>query len=234
MDNLEEIRERVSNANREIYDSGLVKLTWGNVSEIERERGLVAIKPSGVPFNELQRSDIPVVHILNGREYMKAKKLSVDTPTHLVLYKEFPLIKSIVHTHSPYATAFAQAEKEIACLGTTHADHFRGSIPVSRALESDEIVNEYELNIGKAIAQTFKRKGLNYLDVPACLIPHHGVYVWGKSTDKAVENAIVLEEVAKLNILTLQLNPKTSELSSNLRDFHYSRKHGPSKTYGQT
>lgn len=227
-----ELRRSVKDVNCFLPIEGLVKLTWGNASAIDRKEGVMAIKPSGVDFDLLRSRDIVVLN-LRGDKVSGNLKPSVDAPTHLHLYKIFGDIGGIVHSHSTYATAFAQAGSPILCLGTTHADHFYGDIPIVRELRKDEMKKSYEIAVGKSIVDTFKTLGLNYREVPACLLPHHGVFAWGRTIEDALTNAIAVEEVAKMNILTLGLNPKIQSLPNALLKEHYRRKHGKDAYYGQ-
>lgn len=233
MDNeLKLLKELVCRANRQVSESGLVKFTWGNASAITNDRKLVVIKPSGVHYEKMSPQDMVVVD-LQGKIVEGNLKPSSDLPTHLELYKNFPQTKSIVHTHSTYATAFAQAKKPIPALGTTHADYFHGNVPVTRDLKPSEVKQDYELNTGKVIVQTFKKKRISYLDVPTCLVASHGVFAWGHSCDNAVHNAVVVEEIALMAINTLLLNPKIKSLPLYVAEKHYQRKHGKNAYYGQ-
>jgi L-ribulose-5-phosphate 4-epimerase len=228
-----ELREIVCLANRKLGESGLVILTWGNVSGVDRERGVMAIKPSGVEYEQLTPESIVVLSLETGEVVEGDPRPSSDTPTHLLLYREFESIGGVVHTHSPYATAWAQACKEIPCLGTTHADYFYGTVPLTRMLTPEEIAENYELNTGKVIVECFRERNLNPSEMPAVLVPYHGVFVWGDDPMKALENAIVLEEVAKLALFTLALNPEVNPIPQPLLDKHFFRKHGPTAYYGQ-
>ncbi len=227
------MREQVCLANRKLGESGLVILTWGNVSGVDRNEGVMAIKPSGVDYDQLTPEDIVVVSLETGKVVEGSLRPSSDTPTHWWLYREFPTIGGIVHTHSPFATAWAQAGRELPCFGTTHADYFYGTIPLTRLLTPEEIASDYELNTGKVIVECFRKRGLNPEEMPAVLLPYHGVFVWGKDPMKALENAIVLEEVAKLAYYTLALNPHQPPVPQALLDKHFFRKHGPGAYYGQ-
>ena len=231
-----EFRERVSEANRELFEKGLVVQTWGNASAIDRENEAVYIKPSGVVFNELTAEKIPKVSY-TGSRIEGILKPSVDTPIHLALYEGFQEIGGIVHTHSEYATVFAQAKFSIPCFGTTHADYFNGTIPVVGDLSKDEIEEDYERHIGEGIVSYFDTLGIKPLEVPAALVPSHGAFAWGRNLDDALENAIVLEEVAKLAYRTPLLSScfiaKFPQMSKDLLDKHYQRKHGDGSYYGQ-
>ena len=227
---LEQLKERVCQENKRIKTSGLVVLTWGNVSAIDRESGLVVIKPSGVSTETMKPEDMVVVN-LDGVVVEGSYRPSSDTPTHLYLYKAFPDIGGIVHTHSCYATSFAQSGMPIPPLGTTHADQFYGEVPCSRPLTDEEINTEYEANTGKVIAETFAE--LDYNAIPAVLVNQHGVFTWGKTCEKAVEVAITLEEVAKMAMNTVLINPSATCVGKTLLDKHYLRKHGKNAYYGQ-
>jgi len=226
------LKSQVCFANKNLVKYGLVLFTWGNASAITNDRKLVVIKPSGVLYNKLKPSDMVVID-LNGKVVEGKLKPSSDTFTHLELYKNFDKINSVVHTHSKYATSFAQAKKPINIFGTTQADYFNGTIPVTHEMTQTEIGSSYELNIGKGIVETFKMKRLNPLDVPACLVASHGVFVWGTSCENAVHNAVVLEEIAFMTIYSLLLNPELKEISKCLKEKHFFRKHGKNAYYGQ-
>ncbi|MBE6834706.1 MAG: L-ribulose-5-phosphate 4-epimerase [Ruminococcaceae bacterium] len=230
MSYLNELKERVYKQNLELVKQNLVVLTWGNVSAIDRESGLVVIKPSGVDYSTMKAEDMVVVD-LDGNKVEGRLNPSSDTPTHLELYKAFPEIGGVVHTHSFYATSFAQAGKDITAYGTTHADCFYGDVPCARALTKEEIENEYEKNTGKVIIETFDK--LDYKAVPAVLIKNHGPFTWGKTPEKAVENAVTLEAVAKMAINTRLINPSVERVDQYLLDKHYFRKHGKNAYYGQ-
>lgn len=226
---LEELRSTVCKANKDLLRHGLVLFTWGNVSQIDRETGLVVIKPSGVSYDEMTPEDMVIVN-LEGRVVEGALRPSSDTPTHLALYRSFPEIGGIVHTHSTHATAWAQAGREIPVLGTTHADEFHGSVPCTREMRREEIFGAYEEETGNVIAECFK--GRNPMDTPAVLVRNHGPFTWGKDAEKAVYNAAALEEVARMAFITLMLNPESS-IKEDLIEKHHARKHGPGATYGQ-
>jgi L-ribulose-5-phosphate 4-epimerase len=227
---LEKLKEEVWKANLDLVKHGLVVLTWGNVSGIDCESGFVVIKPSGVDYDKMEIEDMVVVD-LNGNVVEGNKKPSSDTPTHVELYKAFPKLGGITHTHSNFATMFAQACKKIPCLGTTHADHFYGSIPVTRILTKEEVEKAYELNTGKIIVDTFSR--LDITNMPAVLVAGHAPFAFGKNAGDSVKNALVLERVAEMAIGTFQLNPQVSNLPDYISEKHYIRKHGPNAYYGQ-
>ena len=227
---LEQLRKDVCQANRDLERHRLVLFTWGNVSGVDRAQGLVVIKPSGVPYAELTPDNMVVLD-LNGGVVEGTLKPSSDAPTHIVLYNEFPEIGGITHTHSPHATMFAQACRPIPCLGTTHADHFRGEIPVTRTLRKPEIEGHYERYTGLVIVERFMR--LEAGDMPAVLVANHGPFTWGKTPTAAMVNSVVLEEVARMAAGTLQLAPNISVLPGMLQDRHFLRKHGPGAYYGQ-
>ena len=225
---LEELKKRVFEQNIALVKHGLVVLTWGNVSAKDEETGLVVIKPSGVPYDTMKAEDMVVVD-LDGNTVEGDYRPSSDLPTHLYLYKQYPTLGGIVHTHSTYATAFAQSGREIPAYGTTHADAFYGNVPCARELTDEEIDEAYEWNTGKVIAETVT----NVEAIPAILVKNHGVFTWGKTPEKAVENAVTLEEVAKMALLTEQLNKATPRIKQHLLDKHYFRKHGKNAYYGQ-
>ncbi|MBC7362137.1 MAG: L-ribulose-5-phosphate 4-epimerase [Candidatus Aminicenantes bacterium] len=226
----EELKKRVYEANLKLVEYGLVILTFGNASEIDREKGVMAIKPSGVEYEKMTPEDIVVLD-LNGRPVEGNLKPSSDTPTHLYLYNSFPAISGIAHAHSDYATAFAQAGIGIPCLGTTHADHFPGPVPITRVLKEEEVAGDYELNTGKVIVERFSQ--LDPLHYPACLVSGHGPFAWGKSAREAVDNLLALEKIAKMAALTLFINPEAKNLKDYLIKKHFERKHGPKAYYGQ-
>ena len=226
---LDELKQQVYEANMELPAKGLVTYTWGNVSGIDRERGLFVIKPSGVDYEKLT-PDMLVVMDLNGEKVEGSLNPSSDTPTHIELYKAFPEVGGIVHTHSPWATSWAQAGRSIPCYGTTHADYFFGDIPCARALTADEINGEYEKNTGLVIAETFKDKNPVY--VPGVLCTNHGPFAWGVDAAEAVHNAVVMEEVAKMAYRCEHLKAELSEAPQVLQDKHFFRKHGENAYYG--
>jgi L-ribulose-5-phosphate 4-epimerase len=227
---LEELKKIVFHANMELVQKGLVIYTWGNVSGIDRESGLVVIKPSGVDYDVMKAEDMVVVD-LYGNVVEGNYKPSSDTATHLELYKAHPEMGGIVHTHSTYAVTFAQAGLAIPALGTTHADYFYGDIPCTRDLTKEEIESAYEVNTGKVILETIGER--NPMEVPGIVVKNHGPFTWGKTPDGAVYNAVVLDTVAKMAYLTMTLNPKASRAPQYLLDKHYYRKHGENAYYGQ-
>lgn len=227
---LEELKELVYKANMELPCHGLVTFTWGNVSAIDRETGLFVIKPSGVEYEKLTPEDM-VVMDLQGNRVEGRLNPSSDTATHLELYKAFPKMGGIVHTHSPWATSWAQAGRSIPCYGTTHADYIYGEVPCLRCLTKEEIDEAYETNTGLLIADYFKDK--EYMAIPACLCKNHGPFAWGKDAMEAVHNAVVLEEVAKMAARCEQINPQVQPAPQALLDKHYLRKHGAGAYYGQ-
>lgn len=234
---LEELKEKVCKANLDLVKHGLVIFTWGNVSAIDRSSGLVVIKPSGVSYDTMKPSDMVVVD-LDGRVVEGELNPSSDTPTHLVLYKSFPEIGAVVHTHSTYATAWAQAGLDIPNIGTTHSDYFHEDIPCTRNMKKREVFGEYEKETGNVIVERFK--GMKPMDTPAVLVRNHGPFAWGTDADNAVHNAVVLEEVAKMGFISMTLNLSTLDIVNHsprmnklLIEKHYSRKHGPDAYYGQ-
>ena len=226
---LENLKKEVLEANLLLPKYGLVTFTWGNVSAVDRESGLVVIKPSGVPYETLKVEDLVVVS-LEGKIVEGNKRPSSDTPTHLELYRRFKDIKAVVHTHSRWATSFAQAGMGIKAMGTTHADYFYGDILCTRALRKDEIESDYELNTGKVIVETYE--GIDPLSRPGVLVKNHGPFSWGKDADNAVYNAVVMEQVAKMAFVSFSVNPETT-MNPLLIEKHFSRKHGPNAYYGQ-
>ncbi|MBZ5752581.1 L-ribulose-5-phosphate 4-epimerase [Metabacillus rhizolycopersici] len=229
---LEQLKKDVLEANLQLPKHGLVTFTWGNVSGIDREQGLVVIKPSGVPYEKLKVGDLVVLN-LDGEIVEGTLRPSSDTPTHLALYRGFSQIGGIVHTHSPWATSWAQAHRPIPGLGTTHADYFYGEIPITRLLTQQEIMNGYELETGNVIIETFEKLDLDPIAMPGVLVASHAPFCWGKNADEAVHNAVVLDEVAKMAFHTFQLNPQIDVIDQFLLDKHYLRKHGPVAYYGQ-
>jgi len=229
---LENLKKQVYEANMELPKRGLVAYTWGNVSGIDRESGLFVIKPSGVEYDELRPEDLVVLD-LDGNKVEGTLNPSSDTKTHVELYKAFPEIGGIVHTHSLYAVAWAQSCRDIPCYGTTHADYFYGPIPCARSLTPAEIEEDYERNTGKVIVETFHNREINPVYVPAVICSNHGPFTWGKDAAQAVYHAVVLEEVAHMVMLTEQNNPRVSPAPQALQDKHFMRKHGPNAYYGQ-
>ena len=225
----DELKKRVLEANLALVKYNLITLTWGNVSEIDRKNGVIAIKPSGVEYEKLTKDDIVVID-LNGNKIDGELNPSSDTPTHLELYRTFSSIGGIVHTHSHFATVFAQSEMGIPALGTTHADAFYGDIPCTRKMKKEEIFSDYELQTGKVIAQSFTDEKVE--EIPGVLVCGHGPFSWGKDAYDAVKNAVILEEVARMAYHTLTLNKKV-EFQKELLDKHYYRKHGKNAYYGQ-
>lgn len=228
---LKDLKEQVCQANLLLSDYGLVTFTWGNVSGIDREKRLMVIKPSGVPYENLKPEDMVIVELETGRVLEDGLMPSSDAPTHLELYSAFPKIGGIVHTHSRWATVFAQAGRGIAALGTTHADHFHGEVPCTRKMTRDEINGDYEKETGLVIKETFEER--DPLAIPAVLVHSHGPFAWGAEPMDAVHNAVVLEEVACMNFHTLILKPDIPPIPNELLDKHYLRKHGANAYYGQ-
>ena len=229
---LKSLREAVYEANMELPRRGLVTYTWGNVSAVDRAAGLMVIKPSGVEYEDLS-SDKLVVLDLDGRRVEGSLNPSSDTRTHLELYRAFPEIGGIVHTHSAHAVAWAQAGRDIPCFGTTHADYFYGPVPCARALSPEEVEDDYEGSTGRVIVETFRERGLNPVHVPGVICRSHGPFTWGRDAAQAVYHAAVLEEVAKMAIFTVQINPEALPAPQHVLDKHFMRKHGPNAYYGQ-
>ena len=229
---LEELKQEVYEANMMLPQLGIVTFTWGNVSGLDRNKGLFVIKPSGVPYEKLCPEDMVVVD-LNGEVVEGRLNPSSDTLTHMVLYREFAQINAIVHTHSSWAVSFAQAGVEIEAMGTTHADNFYGTIPVTEALTQEEIESAYEENTGLVIVRTFRSRGIDPVAVPAVLVKQHGPFTWGATTAKAVENAKVLDIVAEMNYHSMMLTHGDTCVPQYLLDKHYLRKHGANAYYGQ-
>ena len=229
---LEELRQQVYEANMELPERGLVTYTWGNVSGIDRKSGLLAIKPSGVEYEDLTPESLVILD-LEGNIIEGNLKPSSDTKTHIELYKAFPSIGGIVHTHSPYAVAWAQAGEDIPCYGTTHADYFYGSIPCARHLTPEEIEEDYEKGTGTVIIETFTERGIDPAHVPAVICMSHGPFAWGKDAQAAVYHAVVLEEVAKMALLTRQVKADSLPAPQHVQNKHFMRKHGPNAYYGQ-
>ncbi|MBS4205392.1 L-ribulose-5-phosphate 4-epimerase [Lederbergia citrea] len=229
---LKSLKQKVLEANLQLPEHGLVTFTWGNVSGIDRDLGIVVIKPSGVAYDYLKLEDMVVVD-LEGNIVEGSLRPSSDTATHLALYKAFSEIGGVVHTHSPWATSWAQAQRPIPALGTTHADYYYGEIPVTRPLTKQEIQDAYELETGNVIIETFKNLDLDPAAMPGVLVAGHAPFCWGKDADEAVHNAVVLDEVAKMAFHTVQLNQHVSAMDQFLLDKHYLRKHGSKAYYGQ-
>ncbi|MBR1476503.1 MAG: L-ribulose-5-phosphate 4-epimerase [Lachnospiraceae bacterium] len=227
---LEELKQKVYEANMLLPKYKLITFTWGNVSGIDREKGLFVIKPSGVDYDKLKPSDMVVID-MDGNKVEGDYNPSTDTPTHLELYKAFDKIGGVVHTHSTHAVAWAQAGCDIPCFGTTHADYFYGPIPCARNLTPEEIEEAYEKNTGKTIIECFKDR--DPMHVPGVVCKNHGPFTWGTDAFNAVHNAVVLEEVARMNILTLTINPDAGQTPQCMQDKHFMRKHGPNAYYGQ-
>lgn len=234
---LEELKEKVYKANLQLVEYGLVVLTWGNASEIDRESGLFVIKPSGVPYDKMTPDDMVVMN-LDGEKVEGKLNPSSDTPTHLELYRNFSNIGGIVHTHSNWACSWAQAGRDVPAYGTTHADFANGAVPCARGLTKEEVETEYELNTGKVIVSEFQNRGISEDEIPAVLVHRHGPFTWGKDAFKAVENALILEEVCKMALRTEQIAAMNSNsdigIEQYLLDKHYQRKHGKNAYYGQS
>lgn len=229
---LEELKERVFRANLDLVRHNLVIFTWGNVSGIDREKGLVVIKPSGVDYDSMKASDMVVVDLKTGETVEGELNPSSDTPTHLILYRTYPDIGGIVHTHSTYATAWAQAGKGIPNIGTTHSDYYHNDIPCTGDMTEKEIKGDYELETGNVIVKRLNQGNINPMHTPGALVKNHGPFAWGKNPDNAVYNAVVMEQVAKMAYLSFAINPETS-MNPLLVEKHFSRKHGPNAYYGQ-
>ena len=228
---LEKLKQEVLEANLMLPAHGLVTFTWGNVSGIDRESGLFVIKPSGVEYDGMTAEDMVVVSLETGEVAEGKYKPSSDTPTHLALYRAFPNVGGVCHTHSRWATSFAQAGVGVVPMGTTHGDYFYGEIPCTRAMTPEEIGGEYELETGNVIIETFK--GIDPLTIPAVLVKSHGPFTWGTSAHDSVHNAVVLEEAAFMNYHAIGLNPQVGRMQQELLDKHYLRKHGANAYYGQ-
>ncbi len=230
---LEKLKQQVFDANLALPKHNLVTFTWGNVSGVDRESGLMVIKPSGVEYETMKAEDMVVVSLSTGEVVEGKYRPSSDTDTHLALYQAFPEIGGIVHTHSRHATIWAQAGLPLSALGTTHADYFYGEIPCTRKMTENEIASDYERETGNVIIETFVQKGISAKDVPAVLVHSHGPFAWGTTPDNAVHNAVVLEEIAYMNLHTRQLVPQVDAMQRELLDKHYLRKHGVDAYYGQ-
>ena len=230
---LEQLKAEVLAANLALPAHQLVTFTWGNVSAVDRERGLMVIKPSGVEYDVMSAEDMVVVDIATGQVVEGVKKPSSDTPTHLALYRRYPEIGGIVHTHSRHATVWAQAGQDLPAWGTTHADYFYGAIPCTRLMTPAEIAGEYEYQTGEVIIKTFEERDVNPMQIPAVLVHSHGPFTWGKNAADAVHNAVVLEECAFMGLFSHQLVPQLPTMQQELLDKHYLRKHGANAYYGQ-
>lgn len=228
-----DLRDEVWRSNLRLLDAGLVTLSFGNASGIDRAAGIVLIKPSGVPYDELQPEQLVAVSLADGRPLSTAFRPSSDLPTHLALYRRYPAIGGIVHTHSIEATGWAQAGRSIPVFGTTHADHFRGPVPVSRQLTADEIHGLYEAETGHVIIETIELAGIDAMSMPAVLVASHGPFTWGTSAGAAVDNAIALEAIAAMATRTMALDPNARPITDALLERHHERKHGPDASYGQ-
>jgi len=229
----DELRERALSANLALVQAGLVTLTWGNASAADRDAGVVAIKPSGVPYGRLDAGAIVILSLADGSVVEGKERPSSDAPTHLHLYRAFASLGGVVHTHSAMATAFSQAGRELPCLGTTHADHFNGTVPVARPLTESEVTGDYGRNTGRVIQECFESRRIEPLAVPAVFVHGHGPFCWGRTAEEAVDNAIALEFCAAVAITTWQLDPPASTIPRFLLEKHFLRKHGPAAYYGQ-
>jgi L-ribulose-5-phosphate 4-epimerase len=230
---LPDLREQVWRANLGLVRAGLVTLSFGNASGVDRDAGVLVIKPSGVPYDVLRPEQLVAISLEDGRVVEGNLRPSSDTPTHLILYQRYPDIGGVVHTHSTAATAWAQAHREIPALGTTHADHFHGAVPVTRQLEQGEVEGAYERETGVVIIETLERLGLSAVEMPAALVASHGPFTWGHDAEDAVANATALEAVANMARQTFALNPNAQPIPTYLAEKHYLRKHGPNAYYGQ-
>lgn len=230
---LNSLKEQVLEANLALPRHNLVTFTWGNVSAVDRQQGLMVIKPSGIEYQHMKLEDMVVVELESGRVVEGHKKPSSDTDTHRILYQRFNDIGGIVHTHSRHATIWAQAGRDIPAWGTTHADYFYGDIPCTRKMTDSEIADRYEWQTGEVIIETFAERNLSPNDVPAVLVNSHGPFAWGKDAENALHNAVVLEEIAYMGIFSRQLSPELSNMQQTLLDKHYLRKHGKNAYYGQ-
>lgn len=231
---LEDLKKEVYEANMLLPKHGLVVFTWGNVSGIDREKGLMVIKPSGVEYDDMKAEDMVVVDLATGEKVEGDMNPSSDTDTHLVLYRAFPNIGGIVHTHSRWAVSFAQAGRGIPAMGTTQGDYFYGEIPCTRKMTPEEIAGKYELETGNVIVETFKERNINADYVPGVLVNSHGPFCWGTDPKNAVHNAVVMEEVSFMDFHALMLEPDRGSMQQELLDKHYLRKHGPNAYYGQS
>jgi L-ribulose-5-phosphate 4-epimerase len=228
-----ELKEKSWKANMGLVEAGLVLLTWGNASAVDRAAGVMAIKPSGVAYSKLRPEDMVVLALDDGRVVEGKYRPSSDTATHLHLYQRWAGIGGVAHTHSLHATSFCQAAKELPCLGTTHADHFHGTVPVTRLLNDEELAGDYELNTGRLIVECFEQNGLDPLHMPAVLLAGHAPFTWGATVEKALENSVVLEFTARMALNTWSLTPGAPALPKAMLDKHFFRKHGPGAYYGQ-
>lgn len=228
-----EMKRRVFEANLKLPEYGLVKLTWGNVSEINREYGIIVIKPSGVPYESMEESQMVITDLDGNLLEENGLKPSSDLSTHVVLYKEFPEIQAVVHTHSTNAVMWAQANADLEAYGTTHADTFYGTVPCTRQLTKHEVMESYEENTGKVIVETFKKRNIKPLEVPGVLVSGHGPFTWGETPDKAVDNSFILDEISLMAKESKVINPDSEGIPSYLLDKHYLRKHGAKAYYGQ-
>jgi len=229
---LEQLKKKVLEANLSLIKYNLVTFSWGNVSEITEDRKYVVIKPSGVEYNKMKVNDMVVVD-MKGKVIEGKLKPSSDLMTHLEIYRNFKDVKGICHTHSTFATSWAQAKKDIPVLGTTHADSFYGDVPCTRVMKKNEINSNYELNTGKVIVETFKKRKINPIDVPAVVVASHGPFTWGKGSKESVEHAVILEEMSKMAYLSLDINPNLKQIQKDLINKHFLRKHGKNAYYGQ-
>lgn len=230
---LPDLREQVWRANQGLVRAGLVTLSFGNASGVDRKAGVLVIKPSGVPYDDLRPEHLVVVSLEDGRVVEGDLRPSSDTPTHLILYQRYPEIGGVVHTHSTAATAWAQAGRSIPPLGTTHADHFHGPVPVTRQMRENEVAGAYERETGVVIVETLERLGLSAAEMPAALVASHGPFTWGRDAENAVANATALEAVAAMATQTFALNPDVQPIAQYLVERHFRRKHGPGAYYGQ-
>lgn len=229
---IKEMKQRVYEANIRLPQEGLVKLTWGNVSEVNYEYNIIVIKPSGLKYTDMKPEDM-VVTDLDGVSEGGQFNPSSDLKTHVILYRAFPKIRSVVHTHSQWAVVWAQSRRDILAYGTTHADNFYGDVPCTRSLTAEEVDSAYEEETGNVIVETFQNRELDPLAIPAVIVPNHGPFTWGETVEKAVENSIVLDEIAKMAFAVEQLNPEVTQIEQYLLNKHYFRKHGETAYYGQ-
>ncbi len=229
---LEELKEKVLQVNLDLVKHGLVIFTWGNVSGIDREKGLVVIKPSGVSYDDMKADDMVVVDLKTGQVVEGELRPSSDTPTHLEIYRAWPEVGGVVHTHSTYATAWAQAGIDLPNIGTTHADYFHNAVPCTADMTKAEVEGDYELETGNVIVRRFEEAGINPMHTPGVLVKNHGPFTWGKTPAEAVHNAVVLEQVAKMAFVAYQVNPRLT-MNPLLVEKHFNRKHGPNAYYGQ-